>query len=216
MDKSRLSKNLSSFCKELIGEFDLISEERTILLERLSKYIFDKKKVDLPVNIIVICTHNSRRSHIGQLWLQIASIWYGIDNVQTFSGGTEATAFNYRSVEALRRAGLDIDKITKDQNPIYRLSGELGLSYSNDLFSKKYDSKPNPIENFAAIMVCTEADKGCPIVRGADGRFPIPFEDPKRFDDTDLEKVKYDERVRQIGREFFYVMNYANQCLVNQ
>lgn len=202
-----LPEKLGDYCQKLIAEFDLISDERKDLLQKLSDYISDKQKNNSQTQIIVICTHNSRRSHIGQLWLQLAAFWYGIEDFRTYSGGTEATAFNERSVEALRRAGFILEKKSENENPIYRLGGELAFMDFNDLFSKKYDSKPNPGRNLAAVMVCTEADEGCPFVPGTDARFSIPFEDPKAFDGTNLESQKYDERVRQMGREFFYMLS---------
>ena len=77
------------------------------------------------------------------------------------------------------------------------------------LFSKTYDSPPNPKDGFAAIMVCTEADAECPFVPGAEARFAIPFDDPKAFDSTARETAEYDETVRQIGLEMFYAMRHA-------
>ena len=81
------------------------------------------------------------------------------------------------------------------------------------MFSKKYADKTNPQEKFAAILVCSSADKGCPVVFGADARFAIPFDDPKSFDDTPQESEKYLERCRQIAREMFFVMSYTQQTL---
>lgn len=60
-------------------------------------------------------------------------------------------------------------------------------------------------------MVCSSADKGCPIVFGCDFRLSLPYDDPKDFDDTDLEEEKYDERVRQIGREFLFSLSQVNK-----
>ena len=81
------------------------------------------------------------------------------------------------------------------------------LMKSYQAFSKKYDSEPNPQQEFAAIMVCTDADEKCPIVFGTDFRFPLPFDDPKAFDNTDLEAAKYDERCRDIAREMLFCLS---------
>jgi hypothetical protein len=56
-------------------------------------------------------------------------------------------------------------------------------------------------------MVCSEADQGCPFVPGTDFRLALPFDDPKAFDGTDLQDVKYDERCKQIGTEMLFVMS---------
>jgi len=198
---------LENYCQNFKNEFHLISEDRQQQLEELAHYISQKQNNNQPTKLNVICTHNSRRSHIGQLWLAAAALFYKKNNIHTYSGGTEATAFNHRSVAALRRVGFEI--VTADsavENPIYFAT--FGFSHTPlKMFSKKYDHANNPEKEFAAIMVCSDADEACPVILGADDRFALTFEDPKRFDDTNLESKKYDERVRQIGREMFYLMS---------
>ncbi len=54
-------------------------------------------------------------------------------------------------------------------------------------------------------MTCSQADKRCPIVAGAAARIALPFDDPKEFDGTPLERSKYDERCQQIARELLFV-----------
>ncbi len=196
---------LQPYCETLEAEFDKIAPERKASLEEIGAYIAEKRQRSEPVKVNVICTHNSRRSHMGQLWLEAAAAWYGVDEVQGFSGGTEATAFNTRAVAAMQRAGFEIIADTTGENPHYLV--RLGESYpQQELFSKRYDDAVNPSEAFAAVMVCTDADEACPIVPGAERRFSIPYEDPKHFDGTPAETEKYDERCRQIAREFFYLM----------
>ena len=160
----------------------------------------------------MICTHNSRRSHMGQLWLLAASVYYDIAQVETFSGGTEGTAFNPRAVAAMQRAGFEIEKMDENDNPKYKVT--LGSNIeSQHLFSKKYSHEVNPQKGFAAVMVCSDADEACPIVFGAEHRVAIPFDDPKAFDGTVQEATKYDERCHQIAREMFFVMNYVKENL---
>jgi arsenate reductase len=154
-----------------------------------------------------ICTHNSRRSHISQIWAQTAAHVYGIKNVGTYSGGTEATAFNPRAVTAMKQAGFEINTKQNDgQNPVYE------VKFSNDaapltIFSKKYDDPFNPNKDFAAIMTCSHADENCPVVTGATTRIALTYNDPKDFDGTPLEATKYAERVREIGREILYAFS---------
>lgn len=199
---------LQNYCASLIAEFDQIDPVRKADLEAMSDYIIQKRQAAEPVKVTVICTHNSRRSHMGQLWLEAAAAWYGVVEVHGFSGGTEATAFNHRAVAAMQHAGFQIETPDENNNPRYRVT--LG---ANDtpriLFSKRYDDAVNPAQDFAAVMVCTDADEACPIVPGAEKRFAIPYDDPKHFDDTPQEQTKYDERCRQIAREFFYMMHVA-------
>ena len=157
-----------------------------------------------------ICTHNSRRSHFGQVWAQVAAHHQGIDSlVTTYSGGTESTAFNDRAVAALRRAGLDIHPAQIGENTKYAVHYAEGLEPLL-CFSKKYDdASVNPTGGFAAVMTCSEADKGCPVVYGSAARFAIPYVDPKVSDGTPEERDTYDARCAQIAREMLYAMAAA-------
>lgn len=202
-DAPELLSGLKKYCATLEAEFDQIPAERKEELNGIAEYLQGKVKEGSPAQFTVICTHNSRRSHMGQLWIQVAAAYYGIPQVTTFSGGTEATAFNPRAVASLKRAGFDIQSDNKEDNPNYT------VTYSKDAesllaFSKKYDNPQNPQSGFCALMVCSQADEACPIVRGAEKRVSIPYQDPKAFDNTDQESAKYDERCRQIAREMFY------------
>ncbi|MCB0522590.1 MAG: protein-tyrosine-phosphatase [Lewinellaceae bacterium] len=213
MGKPKFYEKLMAYCSTLEGEVDQIPEARKEQLDELGDFIYEKKKAGGKPSITVICTHNSRRSHMGQLWLEAAAGYYGIDDLLTASGGTEATAFNPRAVTALKKAGFKFDKNGSSDNPVYEAS--LGADYPHILmFSKKYDHRNNPTSGFAAVMVCSEADASCPFVPGADARFSIPYEDPKNFDGTPSEEIAYDERCRQIAREMFYAVKHAKNRLV--
>lgn len=209
-DRPKFHKKLRNYLKTLPSEFSDISEERQKQLAALAELISEKAQRKEAVKVTVICTHNSRRSHLGQIWLKVAAEFYEIPQVHTFSGGTEATAFNPRAVASLKRAGLEIAKTEASENPKYLVSfAKNGEKMSN--FSKKYHHEANPQEGFIALLVCSSADEACPVVRGASARFAIPYEDPKKFDNTDLEAEKYDERCRQIAREMFFVMHLVRQ-----
>lgn len=190
----------------LISEFDQIPNDRKPVIKQLTDFI--KQKADNGESILLnfICTHNSRRSHISQIWAQTAAHYYGINKVQTFSGGTEATAFNPRAVTAMKNAGFEINVKKKGQNPVYdvRFSNE---GESLTVFSKKYDDDFNPKKDFAAIMTCSHADENCPLVTGASKRIALTYNDPKDFDGTSQESEKYAERVHEIGREILYAFS---------
>ena len=205
VQENKLKEQIYTYCKELAGEFELISIDRKEKLLQLSNYISNKFKEEQMPKIVVICTHNSRRSHIGQIWLAVAADYFQLPEIQTFSGGTEATAFNTRAVKAFQRIGFDISANNKTENPIYQISWKEGMKPYQAL-SKKYEDEPNPKEKFAAVMVCSEADEGCPFVFGCDLRLSLPFDDPKEFDGTEMETFIYNERVRQIGREMLFVV----------
>jgi len=197
---------LHTYCEQRIGEFGEIPAERKDQLQQLADFVRDHVQAGKPARLTFICTHNSRRSHLAQIWAQTAAAYYGIADVETFSGGTEATAFNPRAVAALKRAGFSIPDPAAGTNPHYR------VVFANDAdpldcFSKVYSDSPNPTADFCAVMTCSQADKNCPMVNGASRRIAIPYDDPKAFDGTPQESEKYDERCRQIGREMFYLFS---------
>ncbi|MBE2209065.1 MAG: protein-tyrosine-phosphatase [Saprospiraceae bacterium] len=203
--KSSLNERLLAYSAEMQGEFGFIPEARQQELTELGDYIAQKLQSGQVVKLTVICTHNSRRSHIGQLWLAAAAAYYGIEGLAAFSGGTEATAFNPRAVAAMRRAGFDISGQEAEANPRYTALMGAGLP-ELVLFSKRYDDPENPQQGFAAIMVCSDADEACPFFPGAEKRFAIRYDDPKASDGTPQEAATYDERCRQIGREMLFAM----------
>lgn len=87
------SKKLANYTNDLTASIDQVDEERAESLKEIGDYVLEELKMDQKANLLVICTHNSRRSHIGQLWLQTAAMYYGVEGINAFSGGTEATAF---------------------------------------------------------------------------------------------------------------------------
>ena len=201
-----MKASVKKYCEDLIKSFDTIPAERKATLLRISEYIKAKQEAHLPIQLIYICTHNSRRSHFGQVWAQVASNYFGIKSVSTFSGGTQATAFNSHAIDALQKIGFDIRKLDATNNPIYELSYD---EKENSIlcFSKIYNHEKNPQQHFAAIMTCSEADENCPFIAGAALRINTSYEDPKLFDNTNLQAAKYDEKCRQIALETFYAFS---------
>ena len=202
-----LLPRIHTYCDDLTKHFVDIPEPRKEALKSLSSYLEGKYKKGETPQVIVICTHNSRRSHLGQVWLAAGATYYGLPEINTFSGGTEATAFNSRAVATLSRVGFEI---TAEQpgtsNPRYQLKWESSME-PYEAYSTKFDETPNPTNNFGAIMVCDHADENCPVILGADFRIALPFEDPKAYDETALESQKYDERCQHIGTEMLYVLS---------
>ena len=201
--------DLENYFEDIETEFIEIPESRIKILHQLGDYTISALKKDNQARLVFICTHNSRRSQFGQIWAMTAAQYYGIRNIETFSGGTASTAFNPRAVGALERAGFKVKTGDGNKdNPRYKVSSSKTLE-ELIMFSKKYDNDANPDQGFYAIMVCTDADEACPIVPGAENRISIPYDDPKAFDDTNEEKARYDERCRQIAREMFYTFRYV-------
>jgi len=204
--KIPLYKPLENTIESLVNNFGSISADRKPILKQLTEFVESKLKSNEKVELIFICTHNSRRSHISQIWAQAAAAYYGIPNVVSYSGGTEATAFNPRAVHAMEKVGFKVKKTSNTDNPIYEVSFS---DDANDVvaFSKKYDSESNPQKGFAAVMTCSHADENCPVVFGMEKRVSLPYNDPKDFDGTPQEAEKYSERVIEIGTEILYTFS---------
>lgn len=194
---------------KLSQEFRQIPAERQKLLKKGALFIRSKIKAGEKAQLMFICTHNSRRSHLAQIWAQTAAAFYGVDGMQAYSGGTEATAMNSRTVDALRRVGFTLTDSTGGQNPVYL------VKYSESKpdirsFSKIYNAEGNPKSDYTAFMTCSQADKNCPVVEGSALRIPIHYEDPKVADNLPNETAVYDERTQQIGREMLYMLSQVN------
>ncbi|WP_394774732.1 low molecular weight phosphatase family protein [Flavobacterium sp.] len=191
-------------------DFNQISAERKTILQPLVDYIQNKADNKQQIRLNLICTHNSRRSHLSQVWAQTAAAYYNIKNVSCYSGGTEATALFPMVAETLQHSGFKIKSLSEGTNPVYSIKYS-----SNELpvigFSKTYDDDFNPENEFVAIMTCSQADGGCPFIAGAEKRIPITFEDPKVSDGTAQQKEVYLERSLQIGTEMFYVFSQIKQ-----
>lgn len=187
-----------------------ITEERKEVLQPLIDFIQQKTTANSAIRINFICTHNSRRSHLSQVWAQTMATYFNIKNVNCYSGGTEATALFPMVAETLKNQGFQIQKLSETSNPVY------AIKFSENEhpvigFSKSYEDPFNPASEFAAVMTCSQADGGCPFIAGAEKRVPITFEDPKAFDNTPQQAEKYAERSIQIATELFYIFSQINK-----
>src|SRR5690606_9602221 len=91
------------------------------VLQPLIDFIQQKVNNGQEINLNFICTHNSRRSHLAQVWAQAAAAHFNIPNVLCYSGGTEETALFPKVAETLTNQGFNILKITEADNPVYAI-----------------------------------------------------------------------------------------------
>ena len=200
---------LQKYIASRIEEFKQIDPQRREQLAAIAEFVRERVAAKEEIRLTFICTHNSRRSHMAQLWSAAAAEHYGVENYQSYSGGTEATAFNPRAVAALERAGMQFEIAEIQNNPKYSVTLQEGIE-PQLCFSKVYNRQPNPEKSFCAVMVCSDADENCPVVSGAIARFAIPYEDPKVADGTPGEAAKYDERSAQIAREMLFLFSLVS------
>ncbi|MDP3927996.1 MAG: protein-tyrosine-phosphatase [Bacteroidota bacterium] len=193
---------------KVIGSFtwEQILDERKNVLQGLVAYIQSKKDLGETIRLNFICTHNSRRSHLSQIWAQTMAYQFGIKNVYCYSGGTEATAMFPKVAETLIHQGFHIEKLSETDNPVYAVKFAQN-EHPIICFSKAYQHEFNPKNNFAAIVTCNNADEACPIVFGAEARIPVKYNDPKAFDNTPQQTEKYAERSLEIAQEMAWVFS---------
>jgi protein-tyrosine phosphatase/arsenate reductase len=201
-----LYPELEAYLSDVAAEGAPIPNERQPVLDRLAGFIAERAASGRSSRLTFICTHNSRRSQMAEIWARTAAAHFGVPAVETYSGGTEATAFDPRAVAAMRRAGFRIDVSDGGDNPVYRVRFADG-GEPMECFSKVYHQAPNPSRDFCAVMTCAAADEACPFVVGAAERISLPYADPGIFDGSDREAAAYDERCRQIAREMLAVFS---------
>lgn len=200
-----MNSTLDEYISSLKNDVDQISKERKEKLRELSDSIWMKLRNGNPAKLTFICTHNSRRSQLCQIWAATLAEHFGLEDIETYSGGTEVTAFNPRAVKAIKGAGFTVEK-SDEKNPRYKVRYD-EQHESLVCYSKTFDDEANPSQGFVAVLTCSDADRNCPVVPGTEVRITISYEDPKQADGTPQEAQVYDERCRQIAAEMYYLMS---------
>ena len=210
--RKSLNPRVAAHADMLTTSFDMIDETHREAGEKLVDWIVKNHKPGQPLHVTVICTGNSRRSIFGAALGNIAAAYYGMPEIRFHSGGMAPTAFNPRTIAALKEIGVEIEPTgqeaprnePKTANPVYVVRWGTGMEATE--FSKTYFDVSNPQQGFAALMVCGEADATCPLVKGAAARISMPYLDPKIYDDSTYQALKYAERRDDIGRLMLSVM----------
>ena len=200
-----MKSSIKNYCDRRSAEFDLISEERKTELLKLSAYL-SYKETD-PVNLVFICTHNSRRSIFGQVWAKVAAYYYGMGNVETHSAGTQETKIASNVVYTFSSLGFDLVVAGDEENSRHFFIFD-ERSNACVCQSKTLEHHSLPESEFGAIMTCTSADEACPIVSGSELRLSLPFKDPKDSDGTSNAQQEYRKCSNQIAREMLFT--FAN------
>ncbi len=198
--------------------YDMIDPDHERAGALLVDWIVENYQPGKPLDVIAVCTGNSRRSMMTATMGNVAASYYGLPELRFHSGGTEPSAMNSRTITALRSIGVTIEPTgeqapsgaTGTSNPVYRLRWGTRDDQLAVEFSKHYTDAANPQRGFAALMVCGEADAGCPVVKGASTRISMPYLDPKIYDDGAYEAAKYSERLDDIGRLMLSVVMQAS------
>ena len=203
--------NTKNFFEKSHKKLVLDANRRTLLVD-ISDSIKDSYLQNNKLaNINFICTHNSRRSQLGQIWAFFASHYFGL-NIFSFSGGTEVTAFHRNTVRTLKEVGFSfgIEEFSH-QNPIYRISFEGTKDFILG-FSKTFDHPINK-SPYIAITTCNSADQNCPYIAEATYRFHLPYTDPKEFDGSSKQHAAYLKANEKIASEVYFIFDRIKKSL---
>lgn len=190
-------------------DISTVSEARKEAMQPLVEFIKQKAANNQPILLNFICTHNSRRSHLTQVWAQTMAAYYNISQVVCYSGGNEVTALFPMAAQVLEKTGFEIAKLSETDNPVYSIKFA-GNIHPIIAFSKTYNDAFNPKSGFAAVLTCSDADGACPFVGEAEIRVPVTYDDPKLSDGTPQQEKTYLERSRQIATEMKYLFSAIN------
>ncbi|MCA8998956.1 MAG: hypothetical protein KDA80_18295 [Planctomycetaceae bacterium] len=209
-DPGELLEPLRPAVQRALSESYKLPSTRQDLLDDAARQIVNAIRELGGCDLIFVCTHNSRRSHLSHVWADVAAASLGLPEIGTASGGTETTACNPRTVQSLRRLGFSVVRSTFSENPIYLVQSRENAPPVR-VYSKAFHDPENPQQNFFAMMCCSDADEECPLIPGSLGRVALHYEDPKVSDNTPEEGEVYDTRSRQIASEMFYLMRRVKE-----
>lgn len=132
---------------------------------------------DSKPTILVLCTGNSCRSHLGEGLLRAAAG----DLFNVVSAGSKPAGYVHpMAIAAMKEIGIDISAHTS--------------KHMNEFIDSRIET---------VITVCGNADQACPIFPGQVNRHHWPFEDPAHATGTDEEKMETFRRVRNEIRRVF-------------
>jgi len=203
------TKMVKDFFETSQKNIEIDDNRKELLLKIANKIAVNYNNNDININFI--CTHNSRRSQLGQVWSFFAADYFKLP-INAFSGGTEVTAFHRNTVKTLTEVGFkfDVDEFSHT-NPIYR------ISFSDDNpsllgFSKLYNNIENKTPYFV-LTTCNNADENCPFIPEAIDRFHVPYIDPKHSDDSAIQDETYLKTSGIIAAQMYYLFNEIKKLL---
>jgi len=124
------------------------------------------------VRILVMCTHNSARSQMGEGWLRKLTQEAGLE-AEIWSAGTEKTSVKPPAIVVMEEIGIDLKTHA----------------------SKTVAELPDPDGFDAVLTVCDSAHDACPNFPGQTRRYHVSLPDPSGHD---LERWRQSRD--QIGR----------------
>jgi len=193
---------LNNYCDKMVDSFASISNNRKKKLDDISSKINEYVQNDKELNLLFVCTHNSRRSQFAQVWAHLAINYFGLLNLNSFSCGSEQTIIHKNTIIALESFGFRVQKVKSNITNFY---------FSENLyvkcFSKTFHHNSLPDNQIISLMTCDDADKNCPFIAGSLSRISLPYNDPKVYDDSSECMAEYKKTSNHIAQEIFYIFS---------
>ncbi len=189
-----------------------ISEERKELLLGAADTVYQHYKEKGKIQLVFVCTHNSRRSQLSEVLAILAAKQYNL-SITTFSAGTEATSVHENTMLALKEVGVSYSTVQHENQTAYLLTSQ--AMGEKTLFSKTLQHESLPTQDFFAFMTCDQAAENCPFVPGAVKRIPLTYQDPKVSDSTPQALETYGKTATQILSEMMFIFAQINAYEAN-
>lgn len=164
------------------------------------------------VDLLFVCTHNSRRSQFAQVWAQTWAAHFGLTEVACYSAGTEVTRVYPSVLQSLATQGFVSTPHDNGDNPTWEITRP-DVALACTLFSKRYDDASIPRTGLTVVTTCSDADRSCPYVPGSKERHALPYEDPKQADHTPQEAAAYAAKSLEIAAEWHYIFSQIPKFL---
>ncbi len=201
---NKLYPILFNYARNLYDDYTTIPLERRYILDEIANYIIGSNQFEGKSSLLIIGSNNATRSILVESWARAAAYYYGISNVDIYSGGISPVKISTYAILALEKAGFIVYKTGEPQNPTY----EIKYTYNIPpviLKSKKYNDKSNPESHYGAVFVCPNADINLPALKGNNFRTSLYYFDPSAYDTAEDVLDQYLTRNKEIATEMFYL-----------
>ena len=155
------------------------------------------KKIKETNVLVFLCTHNSRRSQICEVWGSIFSLIYKKE-ILINSAGTIKTSVHKEIFNVLKKCGVSVNE--NEEIAFKNLLIKLKSKTLDQIDAKK----------FIAIMTCSDAEKSCPIDSRSVKNINMFFKDPKVYDNTKYMEEEYLKTNSNIAEELNYIFKRIN------
>lgn len=194
--------SIQKYCERRLAELDWIDETRKQELAKLTAYI--RYKESDPIHLVFIDNDNARGSLFAQVWAKVAARYFGLEHVETYSAGNNATEIAGNFVYTLLSLQFDLfvegDEVNSRHFFVFDNRKNACIC-----FAKPIDHYSIPLENFGTID--TNPTRMNIILAGSELQVHFPYTDPQTSDGTSEAQQNYRQFSNEIAREMLYLFS---------